>query len=83
MQKEGPAAGPELGVRVGSCLIPGNHIQNGKMVIRGGGVCHDPEVLWASLGDATEGEVVPSASCSKTYKCLGVCTNVGFNGGSK
>lgn len=33
MQKEDPAAGPKLGVWVGSCLIPGEHSQNGKMVI--------------------------------------------------
>lgn len=39
MQKEGPAAGPKLGVWVGSCLIPGEHSQNGKMVILGDRHC--------------------------------------------
>lgn len=30
-----PSCGPKLGVWVGSCLIPWEHTQNGKMVILG------------------------------------------------
>lgn len=64
MQKEDPAAGPKLGVWVGSCLIPGEHKQNGEMVILGIGTVSG--MLWASLGEVTEGGAVPLVFFPKT-----------------